>query len=397
MRSPLLSSLDRVVVRALMFCSLWVPSAASQTFTVLHQFAASNDACAPLGPMVFDAHGNLFGTSENGPRQYGTIFKLTPLSGGTWASTVLYSFDIGNGMWPHPPVIFDSSGNYYVALQQGGATMPYGGVVQLSSITGELTETILHAFQGPDGELPYGGLAAGSDGYLYGATQNGGNLNGGVVFRVGTDAGHPFTVLAPFNDGPNAPVILAPDGSIYGSTYAGGLAGDGTVFQLTHESGKATWTQKVLYTFSGLDGNQPNSIVMDAAGNIYGVTVYGGDYGDGVVFKLTEQSDGSWAESALHSFAGPPSDGRYPNGTLTLDAAGNLYGATLWGGADDWGTTYKLAPSGGGQWTETVLHSFTSGDNGDDPSTVVVGRDGNVYGTSLGAQYGCGLAYEIAP
>jgi uncharacterized repeat protein (TIGR03803 family) len=301
-------------------------------------------------------------------------------------------------MWPQPPVIFDSHGNIYVTVQQGGQNLPLGGVVELSPITGVWKESIIHAFQGYwDGELPYGGLVSDNAGHLYGATQNGGYENGGVVFRVGIDSPNPFIVLAPFNDGPNAPPTLGANGVVYGSTYGGGPDGAGTIFKLTPNTGGASWTQTVLYTFTGPDGDKPSSIVFDPAGNIYGTTVYGGAYGFGTVFQLSPQADGSWHESLLHSFAGPPNDGSYPNGTVTLDAAGNIYGATLWGGASQWGTAYKLTPLGGGNWSEAVLHSFTMGNDGGDPGTVVLDSAANIYGTSSWGQYGCGLVYKITP
>src|SRR5215468_7698755 len=124
---------------------------------------------------------------------------------------------------------------------------------------------------------------------------------------------------------------------------------------------------KVLYSFSGgADGGQPGAgLIFDGAGNLYSTTSQGGTYGNGVVFELIHNSDGSWTEGVLYSFTGG-SDGGTPYSALTFDTKGNLYGTTSVGGTYGYGTVFQLTPSGGG-WTETVIYSFTGGSDGANP------------------------------
>jgi uncharacterized repeat protein (TIGR03803 family) len=125
------------------------------------------------------------------------------------------------------------------------------------------------------------------------------------------------------------------------------------------------WAQskyKTLHKFTGgVDGVEPLAgLVFDQAGNLYGTTESGGNHGGGTVFKLTPNSDGSWTESVLYTFCSRTncSDGSYVLACLLLDQAGNLYGTTYWGGAHRDGVVFKLSPNSNGSWTESVLHSF---------------------------------------
>jgi uncharacterized repeat protein (TIGR03803 family) len=151
-------------------------------------------------------------------------------------------------------------------------------------------------------------------------------------------------------------------------------------------------TQKVLYTFiGGLDGSQPYQagVIFDPAGNLYGVTQYGGAYGQGTLFQLTPSPGGAWTETVLHSFTGG-SDGMQPQGGLAIDGAGNLYGTTSWGGDPSalCGTVFKLSPSDSG-WTFTVLHAFTNGQDGCSPQGGDLHSDtGFIFGTTAGGGAG---------
>ena len=144
-------------------------------------------------------------------------------------------------------------------------------------------------------------------------------------------------------------------------------------------------SKKLLYTFSGKpDGATPlAALIFDADGNLYGTTSTGGTYGFGTVFKLT-LSGGEWSETVLYSFAGYPTDGATPEGSLVLDNSGNLYGTTNRGGSSGDGTVFELSPSGG-TWTETVLYSFAccSGDAFEPVAGVYLDASGNIYGTTL--------------
>ena len=213
---------------------------------------------------------------------------------------------------------------------------------------------------------------------------------------------------------PMTPVVFDSRGNLYGTTNGGGKFGSefngGTVFELVPQS-DGSWTEKALYSFGNgfngvsLDGYYPNGIVFDAAGNLYGTALEGGDYsrsreGLGVVFKLTKSDGGNWTETVIHAFGTLVLDGATPEAGVTLDAAGNIFGTTGGGGLYTWGTVYELTPAADGTWTLSVLHSFNNnGKDGHDPtSTLIFDSNGNLYGACpLGGRYGYGIVFELIP
>ena len=237
-----------------------------------------------------------------------------------------------------------------------------------------VTEAVLYSFQGgtSDGDQPYGGLVADNSGNLYGTTAEGGV--GGCT--------------------------------LYGSTVS-----CGTVFKLTPGSG-GTYTESVLHYFQGgaSDGSYPLAgLIIDASGNLYGTTEFGGADSVGTVFKLTKGSAGSYTESVLHSFQYAVPDGEQPIAGLIMDGSGNLYGTTLSGGTHGYGTVFKLTPGGGGSYTESVLYSFQGGtSDGDVPNGgLITDGSGNLYGTTLqggsggctasASIIGCGTVFKLTP
>jgi uncharacterized repeat protein (TIGR03803 family) len=208
-------------------------------------------------------------------------------------------------------------------------------------------------------------------------------------FTGGTDGGDPAT-----------PLTFDSAGNAYGTTAAGGDFGFGTVFMLS-PSGQQT----VLYSFTGgSDGNDPHGgVTLDSAGNLYGTTAAGGSGGlcagdgCGVVFELSP-SNGSWTETTLYNFRGL-NDGFGPGGTLVFDKAGSLYGTTPDGGANSDGVVFKLSPTTNG-WRQTVIHTFTGGDDGAVGSlgSLLFDAAGNLYGvTELGGANGAGAVYKLSP
>jgi len=168
--------------------------------------------------------------------------------------------------------------------------------------------------------------------------------------------------------------------------------------------GSSGWTRKDLYRFRGYpkDGSDPFRLVFDKTGNLYGATGYGGSsktcqLGCGTVFKLTPSAGGEWKETVLHSFAGG-SDGAYAGGVI-FDTAGNLYGTSAYGGGGSCfggygcGTVYELTFSGG-KWKEKVLHSFTGGDDSYGPGDIVF-NSGTIYGVTDTVGEGGGVAYKL--
>ena len=266
------------------------------------------------------------------------------------------------------------------------------------------TETPLYQFSGSsDGANPgYGQLTFDQAGNLYGTTIFGGVNARGVVYEL-TPSGSGWTeraihTFSGSSDGENpySSVIFDPAGNLYGTAFQGGAHGYGAVFQLT-PSGSG-WTEKTLYAFQNLsDGGQPfGGVVLDNAGNLYAATSSGGSGNGGTVYQLIP-SGSNWIFSLLYSFA----SGGYlpgPYASLTMDAAGDLYGTTKQDGAHAAGSIFKLTPSGGG-WTETDLYDFTGGSDGGVPyGSVVIDASGNLYGTaSQGGTHGYGVIWEITP
>jgi len=270
--------------------------------------------------------------------------------------------------------------------------------------------------------VPYAGLIADEAGNLYGTTELGGTSKQGTVFELSPTPGGIWTqtVLYSFAGGadgaqPHGGLLLDSSGNLYGTTNFGGnakcLNGCGTVFKLTQ--GSSTWTESVLYTFSGgSDGQQPNArLLLDGQGNLYGTTMQGGNIsavcpsGCGTVFRLAPTS-GSWNKTVLHAFNG--NDGASPYAEVTSDLSGNLYGTTYAGGSYAAvgasklgpGTVFKLTPGSNGSWTETVLHSFKGKWDGGGPiGGVILDSAGNIYGTTFqgGAPGHFGVVFKLQP
>lgn len=205
------------------------------------------------------------------------------------------------------------------------------------------------------------------------------------------------------DDGEYTDTDLAIDaaGNLYGTSVQGGDFGGGTVWQLT-PSGSG-WVHTVLYNFTGgADGGEPyKGVTLDAAGNLYGTAVTGGsgscEGGCGVAYKLTN-SGGTWTQTVIHAFTGGD-DGAGPGARVTLDSRGNVYGMTPIGGAAGQGVVFKIHPNGSGVWTLQVLHTFTGGADGATGSAGrMLLRGGHLYGAATaGGVNGKGTAFELTP
>jgi len=396
-----------VMTATLIIALILAPGAwAANTEKVLYSFTGGSDGAQPEDALVFDASGNLYGTSvAGGCCGNGTVFELTPNPDGTWTQTVLYSFTGGSdGGGPVSAVTFDASGNLYGTSVQGG---DYGdGAVYMLTPTsgGTWTENVIHSFNGSDGAHPTGGLTFDTNGNLFGTTWQGGARGHGVVFILtpNTDGTWTESVIHSFKGGKDGGtpdrghLIFDSAGNLYGATagwYGGASAG--TVFELTPDS-DGTWTESVIHSFEGgKDGAvAEGTLIFDPTGSLYGTTYRGGAHGYGTVFKLTPGTGGAWTKTVLHQFKGGK-DGANPFGGVVFDTAGNLYGPTH--GGD--GTVFKLVPNSKGEWTEQMLHRFKGGPDGLNPwGGVVLDAAGNVYGTTVnGGPDGEGVIYEITP
>ena len=397
-----------VFATVLTACEAW-----SQEY-VLHSFTSLPDGQNPWAGLVLDNAGNLYGTTfDGGANGAGTVFELAH-STGSWKETVLHSFTgaygADDGGYPNAGLIFDNAGNLYGTVCCGGANRG-GTVFELSPSSGGWTETILHSFPintGGDGFAPQAGLIFDSAGNLYGTTSQGGNGYGTVFQLTPSSGGWTETILHSFTDSdgsePFASLIFDSAGNLYGTTSYGGATGHGTVFELTPSS--RGWTENVLYSFRSNsvagclptdgpgDGCYPGAgLIFDKAGNLYGTTVEGGANGYGAVFELTP-SNGDWTETLLYSFTNGASDGSDPVAGLILDKVGNLYG-TARSSPNGCGTVFELSHSNGG-WTETVLHSFTGSDGSYPKAGLIFDSVGNLYGTTFyGGTAGYGIVFEI--
>lgn len=411
------ASFGRVVLTAivLVICQAF---AVAGTETILHQFVSVSQGAFPGVNLVEDAQGNLYGvTSNGGSYGFGVVFRLTRNSSGQWEQTVLHNFTaLTDGYQPNSLAI-DAQGNLFGTTLFGGSdsytAYGYGVVYELSpNAHGTWNLTVLHTFssEAADGTNPAGTLLD-SAGNIYGTASGGIDNNSacsgycGIVYRLSPSNGKWIeSILYKFQgnaDGgvPAASLAMDSSGNLYGATTAEYLAPG--VFKLT--PGSSHWTETTLFnvTNAQTQGGRPNGITLDAAGNIYGTASEGGVDNDGVVFELVRGSNGLYTQSILHVFTGG-SDGNYPEGNITIDSAGNLYGTTYWGGAGSTacvscGTVYKLSPSGGG-WTDTILHRFVGGTDGANPQgSVLIDPSGNLIGTTrLGTEANFGSVFELA-
>ena len=405
---------------AIMLLALSAEAAAASTPKTLHAFGINQQGGSTLyGALMMDSAGNLYGTAEyGGAHGYGVVYKLTRQSGGGWTETVLYSFKGGSqdGATPHDALVMDAGGNLYGTTSVGGGGCSHTGcgiVFELSpTASGPWTETVLHRFAGgtADGSTPYSGVILDAAGNLYGTTSSGGANGAGMAYELSPNGTSTWneTILHNFTGSPDgatpfASLVFDNAGNLYGTTYKGGSANQGTVFELTPGTG-GTWTADVLHSFHGApDGSDLfENVILDGAGNIYGSAETGGSANCGLSFKLSPDGSGGWTETILHTFLGiGAQDGENPN-ALLFDAAGNLYGTTVGGGVDNPGTIFKLTPQTGGEWTETVLYSFTGGNDGAYPSVpLITDRADRLYGTTLwggpaGDTVG-GVAFEFTP
>jgi uncharacterized repeat protein (TIGR03803 family) len=410
-------------VLAVFALTLFAAETAASQEKVLYSFYNSGGAVLPVAGVISDASGNLYGTAfYGGTYDNGMVFELTPTATG-WNKTVLYSFNPNgiDGFGATGGLVFDASGNLFGTTEFGGTGdctngFGCGTVFELSpSANGHWTETIVHDFQGYDGWEVHAGLIVDGAGNFYGTTANGGTYGQGTAFELSRAGGSwTVTTLHQFTGGydggvPFSGLRLDAAGNLYGMTYEGGgksagcRYGCGTVYEL-HRFKGGNWSEKVLHSFSqnGADGRYPNGgLIFDGSGNLYGVAgAGGGKPGYGIVFELTPATDGSWTESVLHNFNDQQPDGIGPSGNLLFDSSGNLYGVTIAGGTHSHGTAFELSPAAGGSWTETTLHNFSNNDgDGYNPvSGLMLDSSGNLYGTTgSGGYYGQGSVYEITP
>jgi uncharacterized repeat protein (TIGR03803 family) len=396
-------------VRAIVLASILAlpPTALAQySYKVLHAFSGGKDGGSPASSLVLDHVGNPYGTTYAGgtetgcPYPYnggcGVIFELLQKAHGRWEERVLLDYAKGTGGATElQPLLFDNAGDLFGAtdaLEAGSASY----IFQLKPAQGQWSFNPIYDAGGyclvfDQASNLYGCIGPGGIGEL----------------SPGPD-GWNYTNLCN-SCSSEAPLSWDTHGSLYGTMlmggngppYCNGSAGCGEAFRVT-PNGDGTWTCKVLYRFAAFktDGYYPYAgLTVDASGTAYGLTAYGGKYGNGTFFKLTPTLSGPWAETILYQFPNC-ANGCVPAFTLVSDKAGNLYGSAA-GGLDcngiSCGVIFKLSPQKDGAWKYSVLHKFT-GNDGAYPYGVVLDDKGNLFGTTnAGGKYNYGTVFELTP
>jgi uncharacterized repeat protein (TIGR03803 family) len=385
---------------------------AQRPVRVIYSFPPSG-GIDPRAKLLYVA-GRLYGTTQQGGRGVcflnaacGVVFTLSPSPGGNWTYHQLYAFNDGtDAQVPVGDLVRDTVGNLYGATEYGG-TYGFGAVYKLSRDPGGAwTESIIHSFSNiPDGANPHAGLTMDAAGNIYGTTGNGGASGFGTVYQLtqnpdgswGESLIHNFSGT-PDGIGPSAELIFDAAGNIYGTTVVGGsdnTSGDGVVFELSPGSGGG-WTESILYTFQSAQLGYPVAPVwMDPSGNLFGTGLSDGS--EGSIFELTRNSSGGWSESFLFDFHGGVY-GSGPYGGVVPDENGTLYGTTDSGGFLGLGTIYKLTLGSNGVWTRTTAYNFRGqlrGDGSYPAAGLTAGKPGIFYGTTSGDI--TGTVFEFKP
>ncbi len=288
-------------------------------YTVLYNFDGPHGS-SPLGGLTLGPDGNLYGMAEReGAHGYGNIFRITPAG----AFTVVYDFKGGaDGGLPTSPLIVGSDGNFYGTSYPGAAfrMTPAGVVTVISKIP----------------TASYAPLLQAKDGSFYGVTEFGGKYSAGTVFRI---VGGNYTILHSF-DGPSGSyptggLAEGLDGDFYGTTTAGGSTNAGVVYRINTSGGyrvMVDWDN--VHTLNGYQSF--SGMIAGADGNLYGATIWGGQYGYGVLFSMTTEGD----YSVLYNFSTPTGQGAYA--TPLQHTNGKIYGITNRGGSTHYGVVYSF-------------------------------------------------------
>ncbi len=385
-----------------------VPPSPTQTYRVIYNFTGGADGGQPTGGLVIDAAGNLYGTttSYGGPAFGGTVFKLIPRGSG-WIFNRLYVFTGANGLYPNNTTLArGADGRFYGTTELGG--MGAGVIFGLSPAGNILPtpfsnwmETLLYDFTGGDGAGPGGGFVLDSSGNIYGNAFAGGANHGGTLYEFtngGIQVLHAFPAFQ--GDGSSPIGVVNGANGLYGITESGGQSAAGTFY--TTAGG-----YQILHSFLpvGPEG-APTSLAADQAGNLYGTSSYTNTFcvapghhapgvetiGNAPVFQM---SPPDWNPSILTTisvFNSPLT------AAISTDAAGNIYGTTDNYGEffQTYGNVFKLTCC----WNYTNLHDFAGPPNDGQQAAAapIVDAQGNIYGTTqYGGTYGQGVVWEISP
>lgn len=369
---------------------------------VMATFTAPNYGNSLPSPLTPDGAGNYYGTSSVGGEGYGTLYELSPSANGGWSQTVLHTFeDYLDGGYPElTPLIFDKHGDLYGTAHNGG-TNELGVAFRFHRTARGWVERVLHNFGNGDA-YPFSSLIMDRRGNLYG-TDNiyhyGGGITEGVYAISPSNGGWLYKIIYDLGmaaaNGAGGGLVLDSKGNIFGVSNE--IIAPEIVFEL--KPAGSGWSPSILFKFKTRAGSPTGAPVLDKAGNIYDTTNGGGPGGNGTVFRLSPSKTGSWKLHTLYAFKGG-ADGTLPYAGITFDASGNIYGTTQAGGTSNDGTVFELA---GGSHRERVVWAFDGKDGSTPLTPVVPDSTGHVFGTtSTGggdvhcvAAAGCGNAFEV--
>jgi uncharacterized repeat protein (TIGR03803 family) len=409
------------IAAAITFSAIAPFGASAFTHQTLHSFCHSANCADGEQPngLLQDAAGNLYGTTQLGGKfNHGIVFKLIPNADKSkYTEHILKNFcskaNCTDGSLPFGDLIMDVEGRLFGTTASGGHS-DSGVIFEMTPVLNGWKFAILHSFCSgncPDGSVPYSGLSYAGQASgapwddvspLFGTTSAGGTGSGignGVAYELGDRNGWHYSVVHKFvSSSWPQPVLVDASGNIYGTTSYGGKYGGGLLYRLAAN----TWNEATLHNFCAeagcTDGKQPiGNLLMDGAGNVFGATAIGGARNDGVVFE--RPAGGGYQVAYNFCSLTACADGEVPDAGLTMDGSGNLFGTTSAGGSDK-GVVFELAPGG----AETVLYAFCPGgepcSDGAGPMTpVLLDAQGNLFGTTAygGANGQYGTVFRLKP
>ncbi len=370
----------------------------AQTITALHMFTGGPDGGNPANGPTLDNNGNLYGgTLRGGSSGAGVAYKVK-VTDQIFSS--LFAFNIADGQSSGSTIVIQQ-GVLYGTTVIGGAGSE-GVIFKLQppdtfcrAITCLWMESAIYNFpdQGPGGYAPeYNNIVFDAEGNIWGTAFLGGDYGYGTLFELTANGGGGFTYSDVYSFGagsggqyPTGGPVFDATGNVYVPTGAGGANGGGTISKLTNTHG--TWTETVLYSIGNVGDGASGTLALDSAGDIFVAAPRYNNYG-GAVWEL--QANGQ--QRILHSFTG---GGPGPLSGLTMDGAGNLYGATYGDGTYGSGNVFELSA---GSYNYTDLFDFQGGVGaGINPvGQLAIDNNGNLYGTSLyGGTYGYGAVWKL--
>lgn len=389
-----------IIVAPLLNCS-----SAFADETTLYRFADSRQGWQPMGPLVFDRQGALYGaTMLGGAFGMGAVFQLTPpvAPATDWTAKAIANFTHLDGFAPTAGLTIDGSGALYGLLSRGGAKAA-GAIFKLTPPVAPATDWTLskiYDFKGGVESYPTGGLLLDGDS-LIGTTES------GIVYKLSPPCGDAktqwsFEKLYRFTNAaggsfPISGLIKDRTGSLYGTTLYGGtgIGAMGTVYRLDPPASSAGgWKRTTIYTFRGdAEGSRPVSrLVLDSRGALYGVAQAGGKANAGIAYKLTPPTAPSngWSKTIIAEFDGRNGAAPWSNSLVIDDTTGVIYGTTPLGGFANMGVVYKIQQSRESGYRLKQVHSFSGGSSGAKPNSgLIFDSQGALYGvTAEGGGFG---------